>query len=127
MFKNVVVDIKGHEVAVLGSYITFVSLVAKELELDLKVSRIPRVIERWTLLKAKFSKRKHMRQYEIRTHQKRLVFSHLTGSTCDTLLEYIQRNLPEGVAMEVHKTKLMSLPENFFQKNVEKKTTTKKS
>ena len=28
---------------------------------------------------------------------------HLTGSTADTFLEYIQRNLPEGVAMKVTK------------------------
>lgn len=28
-------------------------------------------------------------------------FKHLTGSTADILLEYIQRNLPEGVAMKV--------------------------
>lgn len=27
----------------------------------------------------------------------------LTGSTADTYLEYIQRNLPEGVAMKVTK------------------------
>ena len=27
----------------------------------------------------------------------------LTGSTADTFLEYIQRNLPEGVAMKVTK------------------------
>lgn len=26
---------------------------------------------------------------------------HLTGSTANTLLEYIQRNLPEGMAMKV--------------------------
>jgi hypothetical protein len=26
---------------------------------------------------------------------------HLTGSTADTYLEYVQRNLPEGVAMKV--------------------------
>ena len=28
-------------------------------------------------------------------------FKHVTGSTANTLLEYIQRNLPEGMAMKV--------------------------
>ena len=37
-------------------------------------------------------------------------FSHLTGSTADTLLEYLQRNLPEGMAMEVTKTRVERLP-----------------
>ena len=119
LFKEVIVEIKGHDSRVLQSYRTFVDLVAKELELDLTVKIKIRVIERWTLLKAKFSKRKHMRQYEIRTHQNELIFKHLTGSTCDTLLEYIQRNLPEGVAMHVHKTKLIGLPEHFYKKNDE--------
>ncbi|XP_042093226.1 small ribosomal subunit protein uS10m isoform X10 [Ovis aries] len=38
---------------------------------------------------------------------------HLTGSTADVYLEYIQRNLPEGVAMEVTKTRLEQLPEHI--------------
>lgn len=110
LFKKVVVHVRGHDPAVLESYENFVRLTAKELELNLKEVRTPyRFIERWTLLKAKFSKRKHMRQYEMRTHFKEFEFVHLTGSTCDTLLEYIQRNLPEGVAMHVHQTKLLEL------------------
>ena len=32
-----------------------------------------------------------------------MTFERLTGSTADTFLEYIQRNLPEGVAMKVTK------------------------
>ncbi|NP_001425782.1 small ribosomal subunit protein uS10m isoform 7 [Homo sapiens] len=41
------------------------------------------------------------------------VLEHLTGSTADVYLEYIQRNLPEGVAMEVTKTQLEQLPEHI--------------
>lgn len=37
-------------------------------------------------------------------------FHHLTGSTADTFLEYIQRNLPEGLAMKVNKTAIERLP-----------------
>ena len=36
-------------------------------------------------------------------------FKHLTGSTADTFLEYIQRNLPEGMAMKTTKVSPMDL------------------
>ncbi|XP_043552701.1 probable 28S ribosomal protein S10, mitochondrial [Chiloscyllium plagiosum] len=38
---------------------------------------------------------------------------HLTGSSANVYLEYIQRNLPEGVAMEVTKTLIEKLPEHI--------------
>lgn len=44
-----------------------------------------------------------MVQYEFRTYFRFMQFHRLTGSTADTFLEYIQRNLPEGVAMKVTK------------------------
>lgn len=34
-------------------------------------------------------------------------------STRDTFLEYIERNLPEGVSMQVHSTKILPLPEHI--------------
>jgi hypothetical protein len=37
----------------------------------------------------------------------------LTGSTADTFLDYIQRNIPEGVAMEVTKMRLEALPKGI--------------
>jgi len=46
----------------------------------------------------------------MRTLYRCLELEHLTGSTADVYLEYIQRNLPEGVAMEVTKTRLEQLP-----------------
>ena len=36
-------------------------------------------------------------------------FHKLTGSTADTFIEYIQRNLPEGVAMKVTKVLLTNV------------------
>lgn len=42
-------------------------------------------------------------QYEFRTYFHFVQFLRLTGSTADTFLEYLQRNLPEGVAMKVTK------------------------
>ncbi|POI22812.1 hypothetical protein CIB84_013440, partial [Bambusicola thoracicus] len=38
---------------------------------------------------------------------------HLTGSTAAVYLEYVERNLPEGVAMEVKKTKIEKIPEHI--------------
>ena len=35
---------------------------------------------------------------------------HITGTTADIFLEYIQRNLPEGVDMSVYQEQLDSLP-----------------
>lgn len=42
-------------------------------------------------------------QYEIRTYFRYLTVEKLTGSTAQTFLEYIQRNVPEGVAIKVNK------------------------
>jgi small subunit ribosomal protein S10 len=116
LYKKVVVEVRGHDVAVIKSYEQFVKTTAAELEIPLKEIRTPhRFIERWSILKSRFSNRKHMRQYEMRTHFKEFEFVHLTGSTCSVLLEYIQRNLPAGVAMHVHQTKLSPLPEDLSQ------------
>lgn len=40
-------------------------------------------------------------------------FHKLTGSTLDTFLEYIERNLPEGVALKATKIEVESLPEHL--------------
>ena len=110
LYKRVVIEVRGHDPSVLESYETFVKQTSNELDLNLKCIRTPfRFIERWTILKSRFGNRKHMRQYEMRTHFKEFEFVHLTGSTCSTLLEYIQRNLPEGLAMHVKTTKMLDL------------------
>lgn len=118
LYKRVVIQVRGHDKAVLNSYEKFATLTSSYLDCPVEVirprrSQEERIIERWTLLKSRFGNRKHMRQYEIRTYSRELILSYLTGSTCDTILEYLQRNLPEGVAMHVHKTRIEPLPEHF--------------
>ncbi|XP_075740753.1 small ribosomal subunit protein uS10m-like [Rhipicephalus microplus] len=111
LYKRIELEVRGHDPAVLKSYKWYALEAAKLL--DIKVSRTwqpKKVHERWTLLKAPFGKKKHMVQYEMRTHFEVIELKHLTGSTADTYLEYIQRNLPEGVAMKVTKTTLERLP-----------------
>lgn len=118
LYKRVVIEVRAHDRSVLDSYEKFVKLASEELLTDgarvLTEDRDKaRFIERWTLLKSRFGNRKHMRQYEMRTYTREFELTYLTGSTCDTLLEYIQRNLPEGCAMHVHKTRMLALPEQL--------------
>lgn len=102
LYKTIDIEMKGHDTAVMSSYEKFLNIAAAEL--DIKVHKTwtpPKYLERWTLLKSAHIYRKHMVQYEARTHFRVLQLMHLTGSTADTYLEYIQRNLPEGMAMKV--------------------------
>ena len=59
-------------------------------------------IARKTLLKSAFVHSRARVQYEIRTYLWLVRLERLTESTRDTYLEYVQRNLPEGVAMKVN-------------------------
>jgi small subunit ribosomal protein S10 len=57
--------------------------------------------------------KKHRVQYETRTYFSFIQYKYLTGSTADTLLEYVERNLPEGVALKATKVELQALPEHL--------------
>ncbi|ELK16494.1 28S ribosomal protein S10, mitochondrial [Pteropus alecto] len=100
--KRLSVSEKGHGKAVLNTS----KYCAKELGIFIKVREPPRKSEQFTLLKSVHIFKKHRVQYEMRTLYRCLELEHLTGSTADVYLEYDQGNLPEGVAMEVTKTKL---------------------
>ncbi|XP_069787273.1 small ribosomal subunit protein uS10m isoform X2 [Narcine bancroftii] len=114
LYKKICVLIKGHDKMVLDSYEYFATFAAKELNITIdKVYVPPRKIERMTLLKSIHIFKKHRVQYEMRTHYRCIELKHLTGNTADVYLEYIQRNLPEGVAMEVTKTMLEKLPDHI--------------
>ncbi|XP_051867665.1 probable 28S ribosomal protein S10, mitochondrial [Pristis pectinata] len=114
LYKKICVLVKGHDKMVLDSYEYFATLAAKELNITVdKVYEPPRKIDRLTLLKSIHIFKKHRVQYEMRTHYRCIELKHLTGSTADVYLEYIQRNLPEGVAMEVTKTRLEKLPDHL--------------
>uniref|UniRef100_A0A8C6IJ29 Small ribosomal subunit protein uS10m n=1 Tax=Mus spicilegus TaxID=10103 RepID=A0A8C6IJ29_MUSSI len=113
LYKRLSILVKAHDRAVLDSYEYFAVLAAKELGISIKVHEPPRKIERFTLLKSVHIFKKHRVQYEMRTLYRCLELKHLTGSTASVYLEYIQRNLPEGVAMEVTKTQIQQLPEHI--------------
>lgn len=71
------------------------------------------VHNRFVLLKSVHIYKKHRVHYEIRTYFRFMHFHKLTGSTLDTFLEYIQRSLPEGVAMKTTKIEVQTLPEHL--------------
>ncbi|KAM4633902.1 small ribosomal subunit protein uS10m [Polymixia lowei] len=116
LFQKVSVLVKGHDRAVLDSYEFFATMAAKELGITLgKVFEPPKNIERLTLLKSIHIFKKHRVQYEMRTHYRCIELSQITGSTAQVYLEYIQRNLPEGVAMEVSKTAIEKVPQHILE------------
>ncbi|KAK2856187.1 hypothetical protein Q5P01_004922 [Channa striata] len=116
LFQRVSVLVKSHDRAVLDSYEFFATMAAKELGITVsKVSEPPKEIERLTLLKSVHIFKKHRVQYEMRTHYRCIELSHLTGCTAQVYLEYIQRNLPEGVAMEVTKTAMEKVPDHILE------------
>lgn len=113
LYSLVEVECRSHEPAVLRSYQTFVSATAAHLEISVQDILWPKKqIYRWTLLKSVHVHKHHRVQYEVRTHFLIMKFARLTGSTADTFLEYIQRNLPEGVSMKVTTHELQKLPQH---------------
>ncbi|XP_005802656.1 28S ribosomal protein S10, mitochondrial [Xiphophorus maculatus] len=116
LFQKVVVLVKAHDRAVLDSYEFFATMAAKELGITMgKVFEPPKDIERLTLLKSVHIYKKHRVQYEMRTHYRCIELLHVTGCTAQVYLEYIQRNLPEGVAMEVTKTAVEKIPDHILE------------
>lgn len=117
LYKKIEVEVRGNDRAVLRSYGEFAVMAANHLEITVDKNVAPKkaVHERLTVLKAAHVQKKHRVQYETRTYYRFLDFLKLTGSTADTFLEYLQRNLPEGVAMKVTKIELQKLPETVSQ------------
>lgn len=114
LYKALIVEVRGHDKAVLNSYESFVRMAANELSINLKQVCEPKVNhERRTLLKSVHIYKKHRVQYEFRTYFRLFELKQITGSTADTFLEYIQRNLPEGVAMKVTKHAIEKINEHI--------------
>ncbi|KAL6430258.1 hypothetical protein ACFW04_007764 [Cataglyphis niger] len=117
LYKKIEIEVRGNDPAVLKSYGEFAVMAANHLNINVCRNTAPRkaIHERWTVLKSAHVHKKHRVQYEIRTYYRYLDFLKLTGSTADTFIEYLQRNLPEGVAMKVTKIELQKLPESIAE------------
>ncbi|XP_002730786.1 small ribosomal subunit protein uS10m-like [Saccoglossus kowalevskii] len=114
LYKKIILTLKSHDDAVIESYQQYVTMTANELGLkEPKTQCLRKHINRITHLKSRHIYKKHRVQYEIRTYKRQIEFQHLTGSTADTLLEYIERNIPEGVAMRVQKVEVVPLPSHI--------------
>ncbi|XP_018409326.1 PREDICTED: 28S ribosomal protein S10, mitochondrial [Nanorana parkeri] len=114
LYKKIEVLAKSHDKSVLDSYEYFTVLAANELGISVeRVYEPKRKMERFTLLKSIHVYKKHRVQYEMRTYYRCLELKHLTGSTANVYLEYIQRNVPEGVALEITKTKIEKIPDHL--------------
>ncbi|KDR16763.1 28S ribosomal protein S10, mitochondrial [Zootermopsis nevadensis] len=115
LYRMVEVEVRGNDPAVLKSYSWFTTTAAMELGITVGECWTPRKAnhERLTLLKSVHIYKKHRVQYEIRTYFRFMQFLRLTGSTANTFLEYIQRNLPEGVAMKVTKVEITAIPSHI--------------
>jgi len=110
LYRSVEVKCLAHESPVLDSYQSFVELTTNGLGIPVQVEEPCRVVERKTVLRSAFVHKNIRVQYEWYTFYRLFKFTHLTGSTADTLLEYLQRNMPEGMAMEVTRTRVEPLP-----------------
>lgn len=108
-------EVLAHEPAILDSYQWFVVTAATHLGIHVGKCWGPQKSDklRFALLKSAFVHKKHQVQYEVRTHHRFLTFHKLTSSTADTFLEYIERNIPEGVGLKVTKVEAKVLPEHL--------------
>lgn len=111
LYRQLWIKCTGHDIGVLNSYEKFLTTTAHHLGIDHVKTETPfRKIKRRTLLASRFVRKKYRVQYEIRSYYRDLLFQNLTGSTADTFLEYVERNIPEGVLFVVEKHRLAELP-----------------
>uniref|UniRef100_A0A0V0G804 Small ribosomal subunit protein uS10m n=1 Tax=Triatoma dimidiata TaxID=72491 RepID=A0A0V0G804_TRIDM len=117
LYKLIELEMRSNDQAVLKSYSQFVNETARELNINVGERWAPKkaVHDRLTLLRSIHVKKKYRVQYETRTYFSFMQLHKLTGSTTNTFLEYIQRNLPEGVALKVAKVALEKFPDHIKQ------------
>ncbi|XP_049880892.1 28S ribosomal protein S10, mitochondrial [Pectinophora gossypiella] len=115
LYKRVELEMRGIDPAVLLSYSWFCVAAAANLGIEVTKSWALRKAEkeRHTLLRCVHIYKKHKVQYEIRTYFRFIHLQRLTGSTADTYLEYIERNLPEGCALKVTKVECQKIPDHI--------------
>ncbi|KAL9697562.1 hypothetical protein quinque_001003 [Culex quinquefasciatus] len=115
LYSRVELQMKGIDPEVMKSYAYFAKTAAEHLDIEVGKHWALRkaVKDRLTLLKSVHIYKKHRVQYEIRNYYRFMHFHKLTGSTLDTFLEYVERNLPEGVALKVTRVELQALPEHL--------------
>ena len=109
--RDIGITVKAQSSMVLDSYIRFMKMAAKCLNIEIyqELFLNPEVRE-WVILKSPFKYKKHMVKYRLKTHGRLLTFEKITGITADIYIEYVQRNIPAGVSMSVRKVEMDRLP-----------------
>lgn len=117
LYKAIELEVLAYEPSVLDSYQWFVITAATHLGIKVGKCWSPPNPDkmRFEVLKSIFVHKKHQVQYEVRTHHRFLTFHKLTSSTADTFLEYIERNLPEGVGLKVTRVEAKPIPDFLKQ------------
>ncbi|KAF7285694.1 mitochondrial ribosomal protein S10 [Rhynchophorus ferrugineus] len=114
LIKTLELEVRGNDPAVLKSFCKFAVTAGNHFGLESKTWNLRKPTnERFTVLKSVHIYKKHRVQYEIRTYFSFVQYSLLTGSTADTLLEYVERNLPEGVALKATKVEVQQMPDHI--------------
>ncbi|XP_017783730.1 PREDICTED: 28S ribosomal protein S10, mitochondrial [Nicrophorus vespilloides] len=114
LYKTIELELRGNDSAVLNSFAKFATTAGKHLDVQSKSWNMRKPVhEKFTVLKSVHIYKKHRVQYEFRTYFTFVQYKHLTGSTADTLLEYVERNIPEGVALKATKVELQLLPDHL--------------
>lgn len=120
LYSKIVCELRANDSEVMKSYSMFATAAAKHLNIEVGKCWAQKKAhhERYTLLRSVHVVKRCRTQYEVRTYFRWMNFHKLTGSTADTFLEYIQRNLPEGVALKVTKYELQKLPSHLVPPTV---------
>lgn len=115
LYSRICCELRANEPAIMTSFNTFAVTAAKHLNIEVGECFAQKKAhhERYTLLRSVHVVKRCRVQYEVRTYFRWMNFHKLTGSTADTFLEYIERNLPEGVALKVTKYELQRLPSHL--------------
>ncbi|KAL3265828.1 hypothetical protein HHI36_010024 [Cryptolaemus montrouzieri] len=123
LYKTVQIELRGNDPAVLTSFVKFATTAGNYLNVQSHSWHLRKPTHtRFTVLKSVHIYKKHRVQYEFRTYYSFISYKHLTESTASTLLEYIERNLPEGVALKATSVELQQLPEYLLEQDPEQFT-----
>jgi len=114
LYRGIDVLLLAHSPNVIDAFAEFIKLAAEEFEVDFGGFSDPLVHQdKWRVNKANTNFGKHKMEYAARSYKKVVHLLHLTESTREILLYYIESNVPPGVGIEVRSFKLVPFPEKF--------------
>merc|ERR1712235_198620 len=114
LYRGIDILLTAHTPQIIDSFAEFCKMVAEEfgpLGVEFDGFSNPRLHkDRWELNKSPFIYGRHRTSYETRTYKKVVHLLYLTGTTREIILNYIERNVPPGVGIEVRSFKLAQFP-----------------